>query len=213
MLLKLNPDDPEALALGARSLYDAGRIKEAQALTRRLSEVERVSEHGSMPVAPLRSSETPRLQSLNRPPLARDDSETALLADDAIEDAFDRDYPSDAFAPVELSEPEHEPMPIAQNPYIEDLELELPTRIREPVDEYYLPEERMTETEETTSRTELSPELASLRRAFAEEDATKLDILADEDPTIPPPDDFEDFTSKTRSQLMSELHKETSQGD
>jgi Flp pilus assembly protein TadD len=196
MLLKLNPDDQEALALGARSLYDAGRVKEAQALSRRLSEIERKSDKGSMPHAPMRKTSPAKLQ-----PKPRDASDRTVLLidDDAIEEVFDNDDP-----------PEPEQMPIAPNPYIRDLELELPTKLAQPLAaEYNLPEENVSSAEETTSKTEL----AALRRAFEEEDVTHREILTDEDPTLPPPpDDFDDFTSKTRSQLMSELHKATSQG-
>jgi Flp pilus assembly protein TadD len=218
MMLKMNPDDPEALALGARSLYDAGRIKEADALSRRLSELEGAGEQGSMPSAPpgdwVEDSMPDRATDTEHP-AAPFDSETAMVDDDAIEEVFDRDYPSDVFAPDDLTGPEAEPMPIARNPYAQDLDLELPTRIANPAStaELALPEENALE-DETTSRMEMEDDLISLREAFLlEEDATKLDLPGEEDPTLPPPDDWDELSAKTRSQLISDLLKETSQND
>jgi tetratricopeptide (TPR) repeat protein len=149
------------------------------------------------------------------------------------EDLFDlgSDYPSDAFAPDdEPPELRMEPMPIAKNPYAAGLDLREPSSRSQPLwpqpadadpdlvptsatEAYREPDDERFEAEEITSRM-IADEIAELRQAFSEEAATHHDIERDEDPTLPPPDDyFEEFTARTRSQLIADLVKETSQSD
>lgn len=236
MLLKINPDDPDALAMGAGALREAGRAGEADALERRLREVRRAGSVQEQPLEELPSmpdrptDAAVRTASRIAPP--RMASATMTLDDKDVLQELD-DYPSDVFASVDdLSDPEAEPLPIAPNPYAQGLDLHeeaplrpseltqgddpdlVPTRATEAYrsPEYSMPLEGPGEAEETTSRMEMKEELAALRRAFDEEDPTRMDIgHQEEDPTLPPPDDFDEFTSRTRSQLVSDLLKETSQ--
>ncbi len=215
MLLKINPDDPEALALGARWLSEAGHEREASALRLRLNEIVQVQDQaGSLPAV-----EPGDFQTDTDVPALSTAADVVVSDDYSLSDVFAAEYPSDVFAPDDFSSPDEEPLPIAMNPYAQDLDVELPTRIAEPLAEmrpsaeYALPEERMSEAEETTSRMEMASELARLRRSFEEDEATKLDLVKDDDPTLPPPDDFDEFTSKTRSRLISDLLHESGQNE
>lgn len=238
MLLKINPDDPEALAMGASALRGAGRASEADALERRLAELRRSRSLGDrpsqeVPSMPDRPTDT-AVPAANAGVSHRAPSPTMSLEGQDVLQEID-EYPSDVFASVDdLSSPESEPLPIAPNPYAQGLHLEgtepvrpselgegddpdrVPTRATEayrPL-EHALPLEGPAEAEETTSRMEMEDELAALREAFEEESPTKMVLDPhSEDPTLPPPDDFDEFTARTRSKLVSDLLKETSQDE
>lgn len=139
MLLKTNPDDEEALTLGARALHQAGRHGEADVLENRLTLLKRMRARN---VIPQRRSERPRAveaerkqsrsdQSVLSSPTARQTDERDSEEDRMAGFVFNGDeatMPPESIQPEELSllepseqsEPSLEPLPIARNPWSEE---------------------------------------------------------------------------------------------
>ncbi len=257
MLLKANPDDEDALTLGARALREAARNEEAQVLENRLGMIRRMrakgadgprstrspGTHGSAGRGPddrpKTSKSTPGIPPASTPILPKkrlSSGATYSLSDsDVISSraartparkpvfAEERTTPPDEIVFVD-DEPSLEQMPIAKNPYADDLYLSTGTQTASSgsavfEDDLYTEEsdpgrgfeiEEPESPEETTSRIAdlVSDELEELRAQFGDATVRATPALQNMPVHDAPDMDVEGVRATQRLPRLSDLFKE-----